>query len=321
MGNSKVLDYIDKIMRKVIAQEENMKEFFYDDTIVCFRGESADYGETKLMPTLFRDRDNILLEKELIELLCDYDIPDKKDVTKLSRTIAGQHFVQTSRLLDVTFNMLPALYFASHPNNENGYIYTFVFPETFSPNSDYLNDYYDYLVEEKLKPHPKDFKVITHSYNNERIKMQSGGFILFSGMSFSKIPQEYYESIEILAEDKDVLRKELSQFFNMSEATLFPEKDKRRGPIKNQLLVSKKKRYHINKYLDAELDAYFRRIEFEVKLKQLNGIGKDRIYRFLRKEKLDLINYVEKNVSREEREEKINIVNNKFIFIKLGVNH
>ena len=63
MGNSKVLDYIDKIMRKVIAQEENMKEFFYDDTIVCFRGESADYGETKLMPTLFRDRDNILLEK------------------------------------------------------------------------------------------------------------------------------------------------------------------------------------------------------------------------------------------------------------------
>ncbi|MGO0289899.1 hypothetical protein ACTMDJ_14435, partial [Enterococcus faecalis] len=68
MKNSKVLEYIDKIIKKVTEQEEKMKEFFYDDTIVCFRGESKDYGETKLMPTLFRDRDNILLEKELIEL-------------------------------------------------------------------------------------------------------------------------------------------------------------------------------------------------------------------------------------------------------------
>lgn len=313
--------YINEILEKVDEKKELIKQFpEMSEAIICFRGESENYAETKLMPSLFRNTSGILLEPELIELLSDYEIPDAKDATNLSKSIAGQHFVQTSRLLDITFSILPALYFASDINNKSGYIYSFIFPESVSPNSNYLNHYYDSIVNKEFTPYSKDFKVITHSYSNERIRMQSGGFILFSGEYFNKIPQEYYVAcIEIPAIDKKLIRTELSEYFNLNESTLFPEKDRRRTPIINRLSTSKRHATDLDDYVNTELDYYLRRIKFELSLKSLSDQDSISLRRFLRKEKGNILNYVDENYSSEKLDEVIQKINYKFTIMEAGI--
>lgn len=319
---NKTLEYIKKIMNNVDSQKRRIGRNAHNDLLVCFRGESEDYKETKLMPSLFRNKAGILLEKELIELLSDYEIPESKDISKLSKSIAGQHFVQTSRLLDITFSILPALYFASSNTNEDGYVYSFVFPESFSPNSDYLNYYYDKLVEGHFIPYSKDFKVITHSYNNERLKMQSGGFILFAGKTFTKIPKEYYSApTKILAEDKEMIRNELSKYFNMNEATLFPKKDKRKEPIINRLSNIKRNKFKPDDYIDMELAYSCRRIEFEINMKNsTTEVTPKQILRFLRKEKASLMDYIENNYDLDdEKKSKRKDIEQRFTIMEAGV--
>lgn len=315
---NKILYYLEKIMKSVDVQKKLIDGSIHSKPLVCFRGESEDYGTTKLMPSLFRSDSGILLEKELIELLSDYDIPESKDNTKLSKTIAGQHFLQISRLLDISFSILPALYFASDNNEKDGFVYTFIFPESFSPNSDYLNHYYDSLVADDFVPYSKDFKVITHSYNNERLKMQSGGFILFGGEAFSKIPKEYHcEPTKILAQDKKMIRAQLSKYFNLNESTIFPEKDKRKDPIMDRLSYIRRNKSNVGEFIDIELEYSCRRIEFETSLKKDEP---KKILRFLRKEKANLFSYIEKNYKTdEERNRKQKIVENKFTIIESGV--
>lgn len=324
---NKALYYIDKIIENIEKQKSIIPKRFLKNPIVCFRGESADYGSTKLMPSLFRQTSGISMERELIELFSDYEISDLKDTTGLAKSIAGQHYVQTSRLLDVTFSILPALYFASDNENEDGYIYSFIFPEVFSPHSSYLNNYYDNLVDGKIVPSAKDFKVISHSYNNERIKMQSGGFILFSGETFTRIPKEYYfEPVKIEKSDKKKIRNNLEIYFNINESTLFPEKDKRKSSIDSRLTSMQKNTTLLQDYRDSELEYFCRKIEFEVEMKKKlgNESVKD-IRRFLRKEKLNIVNFINKNYSSTKdeeiikKEEHLNNIDYKFFILDAEV--
>lgn len=318
MNNTIVLDYIKNIISNVETIKKQMGILDNEDSFVCFRGEDRDYGETKLTPSLFRDNKHMLLDRELVELLSDYDIPTNTNSSLLSKTIDGQHFVQTSRLLDVTFSILPALYFASADSHEDGYIYSFVFLESFSPNSSYLNKYYDRIVEEEFSPYAKDFKVVTHSYNNERVKLQNGGFILFSGITFNKIPIEYYnEPIKIDSKDKKIIREELSKYFNISEATIYPEKDKRKSVILKNLSKNRHTfRATIENQNSIELDCYLRRIELELTVKKAKGISATELKRFLRKERKNIFYYLKKNFKSESLLEKEAEVSMRFKFIE-----
>lgn len=306
-NNGVFLKYMEKIVSNVDSLKMQMHSLGSENPIVCFRGESKDYGETKLMPSLFRINNGVYLDKELIELLCDYDIPNSLEESLLSKSIAGQHFVATSRLLDITFSILPALFFATDNFTERGYVYSFVFPESFSPNSEYINSYYDKIVNQKFIPYSKDFKVITHSYNNERIKLQSGGFLLFSGKTFNKIPEEYYNKpIIIEPKDKMIIRDELSKYFNITEATIFPEKDKRKSIIENRLSdVTMLSSGDDKEHKLIELEYYLRRIEFETMLKLRNKISTMDLKRFLRNEKSNLKKYLDKNFDIQEEREKV----------------
>lgn len=327
---NKTLYYIDQIMKNVEAQKKRMKGQMYKDSIVCFRGEHKYFGQTKLCPSLFREEKSLQYEKGLLDLLSDYGVADETNVSNLSKAMAGQHFIQTSRLLDVTFSILPALYFASYEENLNdindenkyGYVYSFVFPESFSPNSDYLNNCYDKIVEGNFSPYARDFKVITHSYDNERVRMQNGGFILFTGEVFSKIPNEYYcPPVKILKDDKKAIREELSEFFNIDESTLFPEKDKRRGVIHRELPKTNKHKNRLEKYIDIELEYSLRRIEYEVtvKVNHTDETTKN-IHRFLRKEKESLFGYTDKNfLTEKDKLEKKKIIEHRFMLMGAGV--
>lgn len=316
-----VTDYINKAMERVDDLKKEIAATGIENDLVCFRGECEDYGETKLMPTLFREKSRVLKDNELIELLCDYDIPNSDHDNSLSKVIMGQHYIEISRLLDVTFNILTALYFACDKIEEDGFIYCFVFPESFSPNSYYLQQHYNKIVEGKFKPYSRDFKVITHSHNNERIKLQSGGFILFSGNTFTKIPKEYYgEPVKIDKVDKSEVRKELHVLFNVNESSLFPEKDKRKDIIKAKLGKSAGNVFAESKHLRSELNYYLRRVESEVIIKK-NKKEEDSIAirRFMRKEKSDIINFIKENFPIEKEYEMIEEIENEFRIIEKGI--
>lgn len=318
---SVTLDYINKAMHNINILRKQMKVVNSEESIVCFRGESQDYGKTKLMPSLFRINEGYMQDKGLIELLSDYGIPNSLDESLLSKSIAGQHFVSTSRLLDITFSVLPSLYFASENFKEDGYVYSFVFPESFSPNSEYLNFYYNRIVEQDFFPFSRDFKVITHSYNNERIKLQSGGFLLFSGNTFNKVPEDYYnEPIKIKAKDKEIIREELAKYFNITEATIYPEKDKRKIVIEKRLKSKIGSRNLRSKdYVKEEFDYYLRRIKFEISVKISKEISSIDVKRFLRTERANVIKYIERNFKNEEFLEKEKYINIQFKLMEKNI--
>lgn len=186
-----LVQYIKEIRDKMENLEESQKSYTDEKTLIAFRGEPRDFGKTKLMPSIFREPDMINKESYIFELMSDYNVLDSKKTRIIDKAIESQHYVAISRMLDITFSILPALYFAcSNPNelDKDGRVYVFCFPEHYSPHSAYLEAFYNNLMNDKDNiTYSKNFKVITHSYSNDRIQAQSGGFIFFPGKEYIPI--------------------------------------------------------------------------------------------------------------------------------------
>lgn len=234
-----------KIIKEMYTKIQELKSPFsnYEGNFTyCFRGEGADYGESKLTPTLFRSYlvTERKIDKELLNLISDYNISEPDQLRPLSKAIEGQHFIELSRLLDVTFSILPALFFACSSNEDNdGFVYIFQFPKTYSPSSSYINEYYEKIIENEIIPYYQNFKVLSHVQSNERIKLQSGGFILFPGERIKPIPESYYRKICIDKALKKKILEELDNFYNINMSTIYPEKDKKKDLIKKRLSLMK----------------------------------------------------------------------------------
>ena len=221
-----VSSYLDKITEEIeFLQKKHYKK--YDSrALIAFRGEPRDFMDTKLMPSIFREPPLISKEKHLFELFCDYELIEHNK-RNIDKAIETQHYASISRMLDVTFNAAVALYFACSNNEDDGFVYVFCFPKYYSPHSNYIEDFYtDILKSKEIKTYFKNFKVFSHTYSNDRIKAQSGGFIFFPGDTYSPINHIYYKRIEIKKEDKEKILEELDVIFHINKARLFPEKDK-----------------------------------------------------------------------------------------------
>ena len=298
-----------EIIREMYTKIEELKRPFsnYEGNFTyCFRGEGADYGESKLTPTLFRSYlvKERKIDKELLNLISDYNISEPDQLRPLSKAIEGQHFIELSRLLDVTFSILPALFFACSSNEDkDGFVYIFQFPKTYSPSSSYINEYYEKIIENEIIPYYQNFKVLSHIQSNERIKLQSGGFILFPGDRIKPIPESYYRKICIDKSLKKEILEELDNFYNINMSTIYPEKDKKKDLIKKRLSLMKENLKIKNKdsfFYESEIKDALNRIKFELKF-LLNENNKEEnennkreveILRILRKEKLELVNYI-----------------------------
>lgn len=245
------------------------------------------------MPSIFRDATLVAKEKHLFELICDYELIDYRK-RNIDKAIETQHYVSISRMLDITFNSAVALYFAclyDHISDAktDGYIYIFCFPEYYSPHSNYIEDFYDDVLNSKsTKSYFKNFKVFSHSYSNDRIKAQSGGFIFFPGEVFSPINDVYYRRIRIAASDKDELKNELELMFHINIAKLFPEKDKIGDVIKQKFKEDEYTREKLS--IRSEIQSCFKRISYEINM--IPQIDKADILRYLRKEKEDLLMFL-----------------------------
>ena len=195
--NGYLPDYIAKIKEKVTELSLRHRTFLKTEPLVAFRGEPKDYGETKLMPSLFRDKSYVAKEAHLFELFCDYSIVGP-GASNIEKAIETQHYASISRMLDISFDLLVALYFAcAHPGEHDGYVYIFAFPEYYSPHSKYVEEFYTNVLEGKHIAYSRNFKVFSHSFVNDRIKAQKGGFIFFPGREFYPINSCYYPNNDI----------------------------------------------------------------------------------------------------------------------------
>ncbi|MDM5452152.1 FRG domain-containing protein [Peribacillus simplex] len=300
----KLLNRVEQITRELRTSLKVSEE----NSIIAFRGEPQDYGETKLLPSLYRKKLSVIQEKKLFELLKDYNVIGNEEMSNLQKAIAAQHYLATSRLLDISFNVLVAIYFATSSNEEykekrDGYLYIFCLPQYFSPSSKYIEQYYDNMLLENNRQFilKKNFKVITHGYFNERVKLQRGGFIFFPASNITRIPECFYKKVKIHHEAKKIIRKQLTEFFSIYESSIFPEKDKTSEVI-FEGVDKKNKDYNSVHSINFEREIYFDNLKYELDYYSLNK-NKTETMRILRKYEQDFftsLNGLEKQVSNDE---------------------
>ena len=96
--------YITQIKEKVAELSSRHRAFLKTEPLIAFRGESSDYGDTKLTPSLFRDSSYVAKESHLFELFCDYNIVDPK-ASNIEKAIETQHYASISRMLDISLRI------------------------------------------------------------------------------------------------------------------------------------------------------------------------------------------------------------------------
>ena len=129
-----------------IEEVEKLTKNIGEDTIIVYRGEEKLYP-TFCQPNLFRDdyfKNNKFIEKNLLDEMKSNRLTDGNSY--LQRAVDAQHGGFPSRLLDVTYNSLVALYFAVTPyymkneeyendGKEDGYVYIYYIKKIFCPSS------------------------------------------------------------------------------------------------------------------------------------------------------------------------------------------
>ena len=120
-----------QILNLLIEAENNIKihSRMKDRVRFFYRGESEDYGETRLTPSVFRGNNE---KQGYFDALTHFP-QEFSGLSNLSKLAKMQHYTYPTRLLDLTTNPLVALWFAcsdysrygstNELKNEDGYFY------------------------------------------------------------------------------------------------------------------------------------------------------------------------------------------------------
>ncbi len=313
-------DYIKEIRDSVDALTKRHRQFLRTEPLVAYRGEPRDFGDTKLVPSLFRDSSYVAKEAHLFELFSDFLLVSK-GASNIEKAIEAQHYAAISRMLDISFDVLVALYFAcgdKDNDNDDGFLYAFAFPEHYSPHSKYIEDFYDDILSGKHIAYARNFKVFSHSLSNDRIRAQKGGFIFFPGMEPYPIDACYYQPIRIHTEDKADLKKALDLLFQINGATLFPEKDKQAAVAKQKFIDSAYAPRQVS--IQDEVELYFSRIGHELKVADAQSVTLDKKekLRWLRKEQDDITRYVLANTDEDSARAILQKVRDDFKLLRIA---
>ncbi|MEE0968299.1 MAG: FRG domain-containing protein [Clostridia bacterium] len=226
-----VSDFIDSVSN--IISNHNDPNFHF-----VYRGECLKYDKY-CSPSIFRKNvlsTNPLYEKSLFNTMRQNKLSN--NTSYLENAIDAQHGEFPSRLLDVTYNCLVALYFAVTPyyhsksnkyDDDDGMVYVFYVDEIFSPSAQNTNENYDAIINKNFSwfnDHAifeKNHKFIDHTKINNRIIAQQGAFILFQGNDDESIPSYMISGIVIPGKAKSNIRKELSLMFGINTGSIYPE--------------------------------------------------------------------------------------------------
>lgn len=226
-----VAQFIEKVNELINSHSDKKVHFLY-------RGECKRYPNF-CRPNIFRKNvlsTNPLYEKSLFNTMRQNKLSNNESY--LENAIDAQHGEFPSRLLDVSYNCLTALYFAVTPyyhkdvseyDEDDGMVYVFFIDEIFSPSAQNTNDNYNAIIDKEcpwFNNHAifqKNHKFIDHTKINNRIIAQQGAFILFQGNDDEKIPSYMMGGIVIPKESKPMIRKELSVMFGINTGSVYPE--------------------------------------------------------------------------------------------------
>lgn len=229
---------IKTIAEYISAVEKTVAMAKTKSSVVMFRGESTIY-DTPCQPNIFRTKlsqKDRFFEKNLFEEMTANHLTNGQ--TYLEKAIDAQHGGFPSRLLDVSYNCLAALYFAVTPfytKAENSYddldgmVYIFFLEDMYCPTGNNINEAYNACIEHNVEwfdgqaLFQKNHKLIDHIKKNPRIIAQQGAFILFQGDYLSSFPAYRYEKIRIDGKSKKRLRKDLRLYFGIHTGSIYPE--------------------------------------------------------------------------------------------------
>ncbi|NBH72964.1 FRG domain-containing protein [Clostridiaceae bacterium] len=208
------------------------------DSTVVYRGEPEVYP-SPCRPNIFRKGvmdGNRFFEKSLFDTMRQNKLTGESRY--LDNAIDAQHGEFPSRLLDVSYNCLTALYFAVTPyyhnredalDGKDGMVFLFFVDEIFSPSAQNTNDNYDAIIKrdcgwyQDKQLFEKNHKFIDHTKLNNRIIAQQGAFILFPGDEPENLPECMGYGIRIPGEAKPLIRRELKQLFGIHTGSIYPE--------------------------------------------------------------------------------------------------
>ena len=233
------MDEIRHISDYIRAIETITADIGKNKTIV-FRGEIEKFSKP-CYPNLFRQRileRNPYFEKNQLDEMAANHLTNGE--TYLEKAIDAQHGGFPSRLLDVTYNCLIALYFAVTPfyheeeestdcPGKDAMVYIFPMERMYCPTANNIIDAYQMIVSDrngwlnKETIFQKNHKLIDHIKLNPRIIAQQGAFILFQGEEGEEIPPYQYKSIQIKGENKKILREELRELCGIYTGSVYPE--------------------------------------------------------------------------------------------------
>ena len=237
-------DYV-KAVSKIIDSKDT------SDFIITYRGESQEYL-TPCVPNIYREdylKNYDFFEKNIFDEMRANKI--SKGEKYLENAISAQHDGFPSRLLDVSYNSLVALYFAVTPyyrydedkyDKNNGKVFVFFINKIFCPTGDHITEAYENIICKKNSfvnnaIFSKNHKLIDHLKINNRIIAQQGAFILFQGNDVDPLPKYMYEEILIPADAKKTLRRELKEFFGIYTGSIYPEAENLIEEIKKKSLT------------------------------------------------------------------------------------
>ncbi|MBV6738296.1 FRG domain-containing protein [Priestia megaterium] len=229
---SAISAYISKIHK--LKPQQKDKEL----RILVYRGEAKDFRGTACRPNIFRSFD--LEEDKNVEINILNSMLSKKysvGNSYFETAIEAQHGGFPSRLLDVTYNALVALFFAVTPHytkeetihdKDSGVVYLFDIPKMSSPASSDVRELYENLLKDNSPLRTENlfsntYKLLDHSSQNDRIIAQQGAFILFYGNKEFSLPKRIQSKLIICPTLKKEIREELSSMFNINMGTMYPE--------------------------------------------------------------------------------------------------
>lgn len=225
-------------------------EWCEDNWFMVYRGETEEY-KTPCIPTIYRGfalNQTPNYEINMFMAMRQSEISKSDDY--LHNAIDAQHDGFPSRLLDVTYNSLIALYFAVTPyyyrdesdsDDKDGMVYVFKYDEAYSPEAQNTKDIYvealkgggEVLNSPFLAHH---HLLIDYCKQNKRIVAQQGAFILFRGEKPIPIPHYLMCGIRVSKSAKKKIRNELKAMFGIYTGSVYPEVELMQEEVKARSL-------------------------------------------------------------------------------------